>query len=533
LAKFVFVTGGVLSSLGKGLFVSSLAKLLKAGGVRANAMKIDPYLNCDAGTLNPFEHGEVFVTRDGFECDLDVGNYERFLNVFARREQNLMMGTAYRSVLEKERKGEYLGKTMQLIPHVTNEVKHRIREAARVTGAEVLVVEIGGTVGDIESEVVLEAIRQIKFEEPANSTVFAHLALVPTIWTGEQKTKPMQHSVRALLARGISPDVVVCRTPEKKLNENARDKIALFCNVSKENVFASPQLDDVYALPLVLHEQGLDAAVRRKLGLAPKTPDLKEWRGLVEKAKDAKHEVRIAVVGKYAAMRDTYTSVFEALKHAGVANGVRSPGVLIDSEAIERGEIDLRGFDGIVVPGGFGERGVEGIIAAIKFAREKRVPYLGLCYGLQLAVIEHARHVLGWKDANTTENAPRTKHPVIDLLPEQKKIKDKGGTMRLGAKHVLLRKGTLAHALYKQQTIFKRFRHRYEVTPRYVKPLERAGLVFSGRDPKRAIMKVMELPQSAHPYFVSTQFHPEFDSRLEEPEPLFAGLVAAAKKRKK
>ncbi len=529
LAKFVFVTGGVLSSLGKGIFVSSLAKLLKAGGVRANAMKIDPYLNGDAGTLNPFEHGEVFVTRDGFECDLDLGNYERFLNMFAKREQNLMMGTAYSAVLQKERRGEFLGKTMQLIPHVTNEVKHCIREAARVTGAEVLVVEIGGTVGDIESEVVLEAIRQMRFEEPPNSTVFAHLALVPTIWTGEQKTKPMQHSVRALLSRGISPDVIIARTPEKRLNESARDKIALFCNVSRENVFASPQLDDVYALPLLLHEQGLDAAVRKKLGLPKKTPDLKEWRGLTEKAKNAKTEVKIAVVGKYAAMRDTYTSVFEALKHAGVANGVRAPGVLIDSEAIERGEIDLRGFDGIVVPGGFGERGVEGIITAIRFAREKNVPFLGLCYGLQLAVVEYARNVLGWRDAHSTEIALRTKHPVIDLLPEQKKIKDKGGTMRLGAKHVLLKKGTLAHSLYGKTEIFKRFRHRYEVNPKYVARLERAGMVFSGRDPKRAIMKVMELPKAE--YFISCQFHPEFDSRLEEPEPLFNGLVAAAKKR--
>ncbi|MFH0973248.1 MAG: CTP synthase, partial [Candidatus Micrarchaeota archaeon] len=434
-------------------------------------------------------------------------------------------------VLQKERRGEFLGKTMQLIPHVTNEVKHCIREAARVTGAEVLVVEIGGTVGDIESEVVLEAIRQIRFEEPPQHTLFAHLALVPTIWTGEQKTKPMQHSVRALLSRGISPDVIIARTPEKRLNESARDKIALFCNVSRENVFARPQLDDVYGLPLLLHEQGLDAAVRRKLGLAPKTPDLREWRGLVEKARSAKQEVKIAVVGKYAAMRDTYTSVFEALKHAGVANGVRAPGVLIDSEAIERGEIDLKGFDGIIVPGGFGERGVEGIISAIRFAREKRVPFLGLCYGLQLGVVEYARNVLGWKDANTTENAPKTKHPVIDLLPEQKKIKDKGGTMRLGAKHVLLKKDTLAHSLYGKTEIFKRFRHRYEVNPKYVARLERAGLVFSGRDPKRAIMKVMELPQNIHPYWLNVQFHPEFDSRLEEPEPLFNGLVAAAKKR--
>ncbi|MEM0475775.1 MAG: CTP synthase [Candidatus Norongarragalinales archaeon] len=510
-------------------FVSSLAKLLKASGVRANAMKIDPYLNCDAGTLNPFEHGEVFVTRDGFECDLDVGNYERFLNVFARREQNLMMGNAYRSVLEKERRGEFLGKTMQLIPHVTNEVKHRIREAARVTNAEVLVVEIGGTVGDIESEVVLEAIRQMRFEEPANSTVFAHLALVPTIWTGEQKTKPMQHSVRALLARGISPDLIVCRTPEKRLSEAAREKIALFCNVSRENVFASPQLDEVYALPFSLHEQGLDAAVRRKLGLAKREPDLRDWLSLLEKARTAKREVRVAVVGKYAAMRDTYTSVFEALKHAGVANGVRSPGVLIDSEAIERGEIDLRGFDAIIVPGGFGTRGTNGIISAIRFARENNIPFLGLCYGLQLAVVEFARNVLGWRDANTTENVPHTKHPVIDLLPEQKKIKDKGGTMRLGAKPIILKKGTLVYSLYGKTMVLKRFRHRYEVNPKYVKVFEKHGLVFSGRDPKRAIMKVMELP--ACTYFVSTQAHPEFDSRLEAPEPLFVGLVAAAKKR--
>jgi len=532
LPKFVFVTGGVLSSLGKGILVSSIAKLLKSAGVRASAMKIDPYLNCDAGTLNPFEHGEVFVTRDGFECDLDVGNYERFLNEFACREQNLMMGTVYRTVLEKERRGEFLGKTIQLIPHVTNEIKNRIRLAAQKTASEVLVVEIGGTVGDIESEVVLEAVRQMRFEEAPGSVVNAHLALVPTILTGEQKTKPIQHSVRALLARGITPDFIIARC-EKPLSEQTRAKIALFCNVERECVFDSPTVENVYELPLLLSAQGFSHALCAKLGLSEGERDLGEWRSLLSRWNNAERVVKIGVVGKYATTRDTYMSVFEALKHAGVHNDARVNAVLVDSEEIEQsgiglgeGQVDLESFDALVVPGGFGGRGVEGIISAIRFARENKVPFLGLCYGMQLAVVEFARSVLGWSDAHTTEIDGSTSHPVVDLLPEQREVREKGGTMRLGARDVLLKRGTLVHSLYGRDVVSKRFRHRFEVNPVYVPELEEAGVVFSGRDPEREIMKFLEL--DAHPFFVGTQAHPEFDSRLEEPEPLFKGLVQAA-----
>ncbi|NYZ77907.1 CTP synthase [Candidatus Micrarchaeota archaeon] len=532
MPKFVFVTGGVLSSLGKGILVSSIAKLLKSAGVRASAMKIDPYLNCDAGTLNPFEHGEVFVTRDGFECDLDVGNYERFLNEFACREQNIMMGMVYRAVLEKERRGEFLGKTIQLIPHVTNEVKTRIRLAAQKTASEVLVVEIGGTVGDIESEIVLEAIRQMRFEETSGDVVNVHLALVPTIITGEQKTKPIQHSVRALLSRGIAPDFVVARC-EKSLNDQTRAKIALFCNVEKEHVFDSPTVENVYELPLLLSAQGFSNAMCAKLGLAESERDLSDWRSLLSRWNNAERTVKIGVVGKYATTRDTYMSVFEALKHAGVHNDARVHAVLIDSEEVEQsgigsgeGQVDLNTFDALVVPGGFGGRGIEGIISTIQFARENEVPYLGLCYGMQLAVIEFARNVLNWSDAHSTEIDESTSHPVIDLLPEQREVTEKGGTMRLGAKDVLVKRDTLVHSLYGKDVVSKRFRHRFEVNPDYVKELEGAGVIFSGRDPQKEIMKFMEL--EAHPFFIGTQAHPEFDSRLEEPEPLFKGLVRAA-----
>ncbi|MFH1056539.1 MAG: CTP synthase [Candidatus Micrarchaeota archaeon] len=524
MGKFVFVTGGVLSSLGKGILSSSIAKILKSRGVNANCMKIDVYLNGDAGTLNPFEHGEVFVTQDGFECDLDVGNYERFLNIFARKEQNLMMGQAYKAVIEKERKGEFLGKTLQMIPHVTNEVKQRIRNTAKVTGSEVLVVEIGGTVGDIESEVVLEAVRQMRFN--GDEVVFVHLALVPTITTGEQKTKPLQHSVKTLLGSGIQPDLVVARS-EKPLTREARNKIAMFCNVMPDEVFFSPTVESIYKLPIVLEEQEIQEIIASKLSLKLKDSDMREWKEILDKK--PRVEKRIAVVGKYATTRDTYMSVFEALQHAGLNNGVKVNAVLIDSEKVESGTLSLDGFDAFVVPGGFGERGVEGIIQTIRYARENDVPYLGLCYGLQLAIIESARNVLGWKDAHTTEIKPDTKHPVICLLPEQHSVEEKGGTMRLGAYEVKVEKNTLAFELYQSEKIFKRFRHRYEINPEFIPDLEKVGWVFSGKDPKREIRKIGEL--KTHKYFLGSQFHPEFDSRLEKPEPLFDGLVKATLKK--
>ncbi len=529
MTKYIFVTGGVLSSLGKGIFAASLAKILRSGGIKASIMKIDPYLNCDAGTLNPFEHGEVFVTRDGFECDLDVGNYERYTNTFAVKEQNLMMGSVYRAVTEKERKGDYLGKTVQLIPHATNEIKTQIRKAAKTTAADVLVVEIGGTVGDLESDIVLEAVRQMNFEEPPQSTTFIHLALVPTIITGELKTKPIQHSVKALLSRGITPNMLIARA-DVMVPKALREKIALFCNVREENVFCSPTLESIYELPLELVKQNLHERLAERMGISF-TPNLAEWEALTEKTKklSTAPAVRIGVIGKYAVAKDAYMSVFEALNHAGIHNGVRIDAELVDSEAIEKGKGTLDKYDGLLVPGGFGGRGVEGKITAIRFARENKVPYLGLCYGMQLATIEFARNAAKLEDANTSENNPDLKHPVIDLLPEQKNVEDKGGTMRLGARDVSVVKGTLAYKLYGSDKISKRFRHRYEVNPEYIKRLEDAGAVFSGMEPNQNIMKILELKD--HPFFFGTQFHPEFDSRLEKPEPAFNGFVAAAKEK--
>ncbi len=531
MPKFVFVTGGVLSSLGKGLFASSTAKLLSSAGVKTSAMKIDPYLNSDAGTLNPFEHGEVFVTQDGHECDLDVGNYERFLGAPAKREQNLMMGSVYKSVVEKERRGDYLGKTVQLIPHATNEIRDRIEKAAAVTGTDVLVVEIGGTVGDIESEVVLEAVRQMRFARPAGDVVFVHLALVPTILTGEQKTKPLQHSVRTLLSKGITPDFVVARS-DAPISEHIRDKIHWLCSVRHEDIFCSPNVALTYELPLTLDAQGFTTALAGKLDVKAKPPKLDAWRKLIEKARALKETRRIAVVGKYAGAKDAYNSVFEALLHAGIHAGVRVNADLVDSEALEKGAVDLTPYDGILVPGGFGGRGVEGKIAAIRYARENNKPFLGICYGLQLAVIEISRDVLNLKDANSTEIDEKTPYPVIDILPEQKAVEEKGGTMRLGAKQVLVEKDTKAFDLYKGEMdadhlILKRFRHRYEVNPEYVERLEKAGITFSGRDPHRKIMKILELPD--HSFFMGTQAHPEFDSRFERPEPLYYGFVQACR----
>jgi CTP synthase len=532
MAKYVFVTGGVLSSLGKGILAASITKLLRQGGVKAVSMKVDPYLNCDAGTLNPFEHGEVFVTRDGFECDLDVGNYERFSNEFAVKEQNLMMGSVYKTVIERERRGEYLGKTIQLIPHATNEVKARIRNCAKATEAEVLVVEIGGTVGDIESEVVLEAARQMNFEEPPEAVTFVHLALVPTITTGEVKTKPMQHSVKSLLARGITPNFIVARSP-KMIAEPVKEKLSLFCNVRPENVFCSPDAVTIYEVPMLLEKQGMHERLSERMDLKLRKLDLKEWSGLVDRLKKCaitEKKVRIGVIGKYATSKDTYMSVFEALNHASAHAGVCVEADLVDSEEIEKHGIGaLKDYHGILVPGGFGGRGIEGKIAAIQYAREKDVPYLGICYGLQLAIVESARNVLGWKDANSSENDETTKHAVIDLLPEQRSVTEKGGTMRLGAYDVAIVKGTGAHKLYGSEKISKRFRHRYEINPEFIPDLEKAGWVFSGKDPKREIMKVGEL--TGHAYFMGSQYHPEFDSRLETPEPMFLGFVSAAAKR--
>jgi len=526
--KFIFVTGGVLSSLGKGILASSIAKILKhKDGHNVSLMKIDPYLNCDAGTLNPFEHGEVFVTQDGHECDLDLGNYERFLDVFAIKEQNLMMGQVYKSLVEKERKGDYLGKTVQLIPHATNEVKKLIKLSGEKTNCEVLVVEIGGTVGDIESEVVLEAARQMKYEDSEN-VLFIHLALVPTIITGEEKTKPMQHSVRALQARGITPDLLIARTTNH-MSETSKEKLALQCSVREEDIYFSPNVDTIYRLPLTLETQGIDQTICNKFKLPTSNGEkFQEWKALIKKFENCKDEVDIGVVGKYATSKDAYMSVFEALTHAGVHNNVKVNSHLIDATDVESQKASLKNMDGIVIPGGFGGRAVEGKIKAIQYCRENNKPLLGICYGFQLSIVEIARNVIGWKDANTSEINENTKHPVIDLLPEQKNISDKGATMRLGVKKTLLKPNTVAHSIYKSEVIYKRFRHRWEMNPDYVKDLEDAGVIFSGTDEIGKINKVLELKN--HPFLFGVQFHPEFDSRLERPEESFVKLIEASKK---
>ncbi len=528
MKRFIFVTGGVLSSLGKGILASSIAKILKHKDEHnVCLMKIDPYLNSDAGTLNPFEHGEVFVTQDGHECDLDLGNYERFLDTPAIREQNLMMGQVYRSLVEKERKGEYLGKTVQLIPHATDEIKKRIRHCAEKTNCDTLVVEIGGTVGDIESEIVLEAARQMKYEDSEN-VLFVHLALVPTIITSEEKTKPMQHSVRALQSRGITPDLLVGRTTQE-LSEDSREKIALQCNVNENNIFYSPNAPSIYHLPIILEKQGIDKIITHKLKLSTGNGTrFNEWKTLVEKLENCTDEINIAVVGKYAKSRDAYMSVFEALTHAGCHNNVKVNSKLIDSSSVENGEINLSDFNGFIIPGGFGSRAIQGKLKVIQVSREKNIPLLGICYGFQLSVIEIARNVLEWKTANTTEIDENTQFPVIDLLPEQRNVKEKGATMRLGAKKTILQQNTVAFDIYKSELILKRFRHRWEMNPKYVGEMQDAGVVFSGVDETQCIKKVLELKN--HPFFFGTQYHPEFDSRLEKPEESFAKLIEESKK---
>lgn len=511
-----------MSSLGKGLLASSICHVLRNSSLNAYCMKIDPYLNCDAGTLNPHEHGEVFVTLDGHEGDLDLGNYERFSETNSVKEQNLMMGEVYSSVLSKERRGVFLGKTVQLIPHVTNEIKERIVKAAEKTKADFLVVELGGTVGDIESDLVLEAVRELKYEGKYEC-LFIHLALVPTIITGEEKTKPMQHSVKTLLSKGIIPDFIIARS-SSPLSEKSREKIGLMCNVPKEYIFSSYDLTNVYLLPRVLKEQGFTDKLLSKLGFS-ESHFVDPWNDLLSR-KTLKN-IKIAVVGKYSASgKDAYMSVFEALKHAGYNLNVQVNADLIDSEKLDINS--LKNYDGILVPGGFGSRGVEGMIEAIHYARTNSKPFLGICYGLQLAVIEVARS-LGMKDANSTEINPDTKYPVIDLLPEQKQITDLGGSMRLGGKKILLKDNTTFMKLYNSKQMVKRFRHRFEVNPDFTGKLNEL-LVFSSTDETGKINKSIELMNSSHPFFIGVQFHPEFDSRVTNPEPLFYNFIKASSK---
>jgi CTP synthase len=525
------VTGGVVSALGKGIVAASLGRLLKARGLRVQAQKFDPYLNIDPGTMSPFQHGEVFVTEDGAETDLDIGHYERFIDENLSRNASHTAGAIWNAVLRKERKGEYLGATVQVIPHITNEIKHRIRRAAEAAPADVVISEIGGTVGDIESLPFLEAIRQFRREVGAENVLYLHVTLVPYIEAaGELKTKPTQHSVNELRRIGIHPDVVVARSREE-LSTDIREKIALFADVDPGAVIASPDVPDVYLVPSVLQGEGLDELVVEKLGLGGPPADLGEWADLTERIGRLTGEVEIALVGKYVKLKDAYLSVHEALKHAGLHHGTRVNVRWLDAEgmSLEEAREELERVDGVLVPGGFGSRGWEGKILACRVARERGIPYLGICLGMHVAVSEFARHVLGLEGANSTEMDPETPYPVIDLLPEQKEIEDLGGTMRLGAQAVEVIEGTRARDAYDETVVHERHRHRYEVNNHYRPRLVEAGLVVSGTFQEGRLVEIVELPE--HPWFVASQFHPEFKSRPTRPAPLFRDFVGAARTR--
>jgi CTP synthase len=529
--KYVFVTGGVVSALGKGIVAASLGRLLKARGLRVQLQKFDPYLNVDPGTMSPFQHGEVFVTEDGAETDLDIGHYERFVDENFLRSASHSAGAIWDTVLRKERKGDFLGATVQVIPHITNEIKVRIRRAAANEPTDVVISEIGGTVGDIESLPFLEAIRQFRREVGPENVVYVHVTLVPFIEAaGELKTKPTQHSVNELRRIGIHPDVVVCRSHEE-LSRDIRDKIALFADVDPGAVVASPDVPDVYLVPQVLQTEGLDTLVCEKLGLGSGDVDLGEWAELTRRIDERRELVEIALVGKYVKLQDAYLSVHEALKHAGLHSGcaVRVRWVDAENMSYEEAADLLETVDGVLVPGGFGSRGWEGKILACRVARERRIPYLGICLGMHVAVSEFARHVVGLDGANSTEMDPETPFPVIDLLPEQKGVEDLGGTMRLGAQAVEVADGTRARELYGDAVIFERHRHRYEVNNLYRDQLVDAGLVVCGTFEQGRLVEIIELPD--HPWFVASQFHPEFKSRPTRPAPLFHGFVRAALER--
>lgn len=526
--KYIFVTGGVVSGLGKGITAASLGRLLKARGLKVTAQKLDPYLNVDPGTMNPVQHGEVFVTDDGAETDLDLGHYERFIDESLSQNSNLTSGRVYWKVISDERKGVYGGQTIQIIPHVTNEIKRSIARNAD-TGADVCFVEIGGTIGDIESQPFLEAIRQFAIEYGRENCLFIHVTLVPYLAASDElKSKPTQHSVKEMLALGIQPDIIVCRT-EHPLTEDIRRKIALFCNVSKECVIENNNCDVLYAVPIMLHKEGLDDVVIKRLGLKCAQPDLKDWEAMLEALRNPVRTVKIGMVGKYVELHDSYISVNEALKHGGIETRSAVDIHWIDSESLE-GDADLDevlgGMDGILVPGGFGSRGIEGKIKAANYARTKNIPYLGICLGMQIAIIEFARNVLGLKDANSAEINPETPYPVIDILPEQKNVEEMGGTMRLGQYPCVLNPDSKAYELYGATMIYERHRHRYEVNNDYRAELLKGGMTFAGTSPDNHIVEMIEIPN--HPWFVAGQFHPEFKSRPNKPHPLFRGFVTAA-----
>jgi CTP synthase len=527
--KFVFVTGGVTSSLGKGITAASLGRILAARGLSVASLKMDPYLNVDPGTMSPYQHGEVFVTEDGAESDLDLGHYERFIDRNVTRASNLTTGQIYNAVIAKERRGDYLGATVQVIPHVTNEIKERIHRVAREQQAEVVVVEVGGTVGDIESLPYLEAIRQFRNDVGRQNVMYIHLTLLPRVATGELKTKPTQHSVKELRSIGIQPDVLIARADEP-IDEELREKIALFCDVKVDNVISEPNAWSIYGVPLMLEEAGLGRIVVEELGLRDRAsePDLAEWRFLTDRIRGARIPLTIGLVGKYIELPDAYLSVAESVKHAAWAAGCNVKLAWVDSEKLERDrDVEpLIGLDGIVVPGGFGYRGIEGKVQAVRFGRERKVPTLGLCMGMQCMVIELARTALGTEDANSTEFDAFTPHPVIDLLPEQRDIADKGGTMRLGSYPCVLEPGSLAARAYGQPIVLERHRHRYEFNNSYRELLAAHGMKFTGLSPDGRLVEIVEIPE--HPFYLGTQFHPEFKSRPNRPHPLFASFIDAA-----
>ncbi len=530
MAKYIFVTGGVVSSLGKGITAASLGRLLKSRGIKVTIQKFDPYINIDPGTMSPYQHGEVFVTDDGAETDLDLGHYERFIDINLTKMSNITAGKVYWSVLNKERKGEYLGSTVQVIPHITNEIKQRVYDVAKADDADVVITEIGGTVGDIESLPFIEAIRQVKKEVGKNDVLYIHVTLVPYISAaGELKTKPTQHSVKELRGIGIQPDILVCRA-EKPLSKEMKEKLALFCDVDVNAVIENRTASTIYEVPLMMQREGLDRIVLEKLKMDYSPANMEEWEKMVYKIHHPSKKVKVAVVGKYVALPDAYMSVTEALHHAGIANDTEVRIHWVNSEEIEAPETDLdevfAGCKGILVPGGFGDRGVEGKIRAIQYARENKLPFLGLCLGMQCAVIEFARHVCGMSDANSTEFNAETTHPVIDLMSSQVNVEEKGGTMRLGAYPCKVRLGTNTAAAYGMELIHERHRHRYEFNNVYRQQLTQAGMVIAGTLPDDSLVEVVEVKD--HPWFVGSQFHPELKSRPNNPHPLFRDFIGAA-----
>nr|WP_253300983.1 CTP synthase [Paenibacillus lautus] len=528
VTKYIFVTGGVVSSLGKGITAASLGRLLKNRGLKVTIQKFDPYINIDPGTMSPYQHGEVFVTDDGAETDLDLGHYERFIDINLSKNSNVTTGKVYSSVISKERRGEYLGGTVQVIPHITNEIKERVFRAGREAGSDVVITEIGGTVGDIESLPFLEAIRQIKSDVGRENVMYIHVTLIPYIKAaGEVKTKPTQHSVKELRSIGIQPNVIVCRT-EHELSTEMKAKIALFCDIDPNAVVECRDASSLYEVPLNLREEGLDEIVVNHLKLTTPAPDMSEWEDLVERVSKLEKTVEIAIVGKYVALHDAYLSVVESLSHAGFDANADVKIRWVNAEEITADNVEeaLSGIGGILVPGGFGDRGIEGKISAIRYARERNIPFFGICLGMQVSVIEYARSIVGLNGANSSEIDPATEYPVIDLLPEQKDIEDLGGTMRLGLYPCKLVPGSLAESCYQDELVYERHRHRYEFNNQYREDIEKAGLRISGTSPDGRLVEIVELP--GHPWFLAVQFHPEFTSRPNRPQPLFREFVKAS-----